>query len=101
MKSVVQHHPEVLAEAYQTSLRLSGIIDAYEQLKAVSRDHQLSVAASKKVINLVTDPKLKKRLLQLKPENYFGLAPKIVTQEITRISNNLTLLQKESNQKGN
>jgi adenylosuccinate lyase len=78
MLEALQQHPEVLAEAIQTALRREGVPVPYEQLKQLTRGKQITLKDLAAFIDsLDIDPKLKKRLKQLRPETYIGLADKI------------------------
>ncbi len=43
MLQELQHHPEILGEAVQTLLRKHGVVDAYEQLKRLTRGSTLAI----------------------------------------------------------
>jgi adenylosuccinate lyase len=78
MLEALQKHPEVLAEAIQTALRREGVPVPYEKLKELTRGKEISLADLAIFIDsLDIANKLKKRLKQLRPENYIGLASKI------------------------
>tara|TARA_Y100000034_G_scaffold44576_1_gene54741 strand:- start:31817 stop:33214 length:1398 start_codon:yes stop_codon:yes gene_type:complete len=69
----------VIAEAIQTILRREGYDKPYEKLKELTRGKSLTMNELKKFIQgLDVDEKVKKELLILKPENYIGLASKLV-----------------------
>lgn len=78
-KLELNEHPEVLAEAIQTILRKHSISEAYEKLKSLSQGKSPTLDDFK---NFIKDLKIpendKKKLLELKPEKYTGLANKIV-----------------------
>lgn len=66
---------EVLTEALQTVMRSHGISDAYEQLKAMARGHEVTQASLLAFIaKLPLPPDEKNRLCQLTPANYTGYA---------------------------
>ena len=72
-------HWEVLAEAIQTVLRKNGQIDAYEELKELTRGENISQEIIKDFINNIKLPKADKEyLLSLTPETYAGLSTKLV-----------------------
>ena len=79
ISSELNNHWEVLAEGVQTILRKTGKTDAYEQLKKITRgqkfDHE-AFTAFLAGLNIPDDDK--QSLLNLTPENYIGLAPKLV-----------------------
>lgn len=78
MLDAVQKHPEVLAEAIQTALRREGVAVPYEQLKALTRGKEVTLADFATFIDsLDVDATLKRQLKKLRPENYVGLAEKI------------------------
>ena len=72
-------HPEIIAEAIQTILRREGQEFPYEKLKDLTRGKIVSKEDFKKFIgNLEVSDKIKKELLKITPENYTGLASKLV-----------------------
>lgn len=71
--------PEVLTEAVQMVLRAHGYHDAYEQLKNFSRGQVLNLEQVYEFIGQTDLPdSVKKKLSKLTPENYTGLAEKLV-----------------------
>ncbi len=74
----VQAHPEVLAEAIQTILRVEGVKDPYALLKTLTRGQALSTQNLHAWIDaLDLEDALKARLRTLKPATYIGLAESI------------------------
>lgn len=66
---------EVLAEAVQTVMRAHGIVDAYEQLKALTRGEVITQTSLHAFINQLSIPNdAKQSLLELTPSSYIGLA---------------------------
>jgi adenylosuccinate lyase len=69
---------EVLAEAVQQVMRRHGVPDAYEKLKAMSRGKRLERRQLAQFVkSLPIPPEAKKRLLQLTPARYIGLAAEL------------------------
>ena len=69
---------EILAEAVQTVMRRHGMTDAYEQLKELTRGRGIDQKALHQFIRSSTLPKKEKsRLLEMKPEDYLGMAVKL------------------------
>ena len=69
---------EVLAEAVQTVMRRHGIIDAYEQLKALTRGRKIDAAMLREFIASVPlEQEDRERLLALTPADYIGLAAEL------------------------
>jgi adenylosuccinate lyase len=67
---------EVLAEAVQTVMRVHGIPDAYDRLKAFTRGRPVDERAVREFIgSLDLPPGEKDRLLALEPRKYLGIAP--------------------------
>jgi adenylosuccinate lyase len=67
---------EVLAEAIQTVMRVHGIPDAYDRLKAFTRGRPVDEHAVREFIaSLDLPPGEKDRLLALEPHKYLGIAP--------------------------
>ena len=75
----LDNHWEVLAEAIQTILRKSGNPDAYEQLKEIVRGQSITAKTVTGFVSLLKISNAdKKVLMNLTPESYIGLAPKLV-----------------------
>ena len=75
----LDNHWEVLAEAIQTILRKSGNPDGYEQLKEIVRGQSITAETVTGFISLLKISNAdKKVLMNLTPESYIGLAPKLV-----------------------
>ncbi|MBR1376078.1 MAG: adenylosuccinate lyase [Cardiobacteriaceae bacterium] len=71
----LEENPEVLAEAVQTVMRRYGIINAYEQLKALTRGKRLSLQELRNFVSTLDIPEdAKHNLLNLKPQTYIGHA---------------------------
>ena len=69
---------EVLAEAVQTVMRRYGIVDAYEQLKTLTRGRDITpdtLAAF--IADLDIPEEARNRLASLTPAEYIGLAAKL------------------------
>ena len=80
MLEVLQVHPEVLAEAFQTVLRKEGVEVPYEKLKSLTRGKQVTLKDFAAFIDgLDVSAEVKNRLKALRPENYIGLAAEIAT----------------------
>ena len=79
IKSELNQHWEVLAEAVQTILRKSGKLDAYEQLKLLTRGKKIDQGAISEFVSSLSIPiEDKEVLLSLTPESYVGLSSKLV-----------------------
>lgn len=69
----------VISEAIQTVLRKNGVPDAYEKLKELTRGKETTPEIIKEFVNDIDIPNEdKENLLNLTPENYLGLASKLV-----------------------
>jgi adenylosuccinate lyase len=69
---------EVLAEAIQTVMRRHGLTNAYEQLKDLTRGRTIDRETLRDFIaKLDIPPQERKRLLQLDPASYTGLAERL------------------------
>ena len=80
MKKELNNHWEVLAEAVQTILRKSGSANAYEQLKQMTQGHTVTQESLLDFVTLLRLPEEdKERLKNLTPEDYIGIAPKLVS----------------------
>lgn len=85
LREELQNTPEVLAEAVQTILRKNRYENAYETLKSITRGKNISMKEMKNFIeNLEINKKDKENLLKLEPENYTGLASKLVEIELNK-----------------
>lgn len=73
---------EVLAEAVQTVMRVHGIADGYDLLKAFSRGQPVSRDSLHAFIRTLDLPEgEKQRLLDLTPSDYLGLAARLARDE--------------------
>ncbi len=80
----LNNHWELLAEPVQTVMRRYGIVDAYEQLKQVSRGKPLTKEALHTFVESLSIPKqAKKDLLTLTPEHYLGIAVALVDEYLS------------------
>jgi adenylosuccinate lyase len=69
---------EVLGEAVQTVMRRHGLPDPYEQLKALTRGRRIDADSMRAFIRgLALPDAAKKRLLEMVPASYTGLAEKL------------------------
>ncbi|WP_303721943.1 adenylosuccinate lyase [Malonomonas rubra] len=70
---------EVMAEPIQTVMRKAGIEKPYEKLKELTRGQQIDRETIRQFVEgLELNDADKKRLLEMTPANYIGIAPKIV-----------------------
>lgn len=85
IKSDLNEHPEVLAEAWQTALRKFGHSDAYKIVKEKTRGKKLSTKKVKEIIDdLPLPPNEKARLRKLKAETYLGKAKEITETAVEK-----------------
>jgi adenylosuccinate lyase len=78
LRDALTTHPEVLAEAIQTVLRVADVEMPYEKLKALTRGKQVTMEDFAIFIDgLEIGPEMKERLKALRPETYTGLAGKL------------------------
>ena len=79
MVNELNNHWEVLGEAVQTVLRKSGKQDAYEQLKTLTQGQSINAES---MVEFVAGLKIsdddKRTIINMTPENYIGLASKLV-----------------------
>ena len=79
LRKELENTPEVLAEAVQTILRKNKYENAYELLKQMTRGKKVTLEEIRKFVKeLDIDEEDKKRLLELTPEKYTGLASRLV-----------------------
>jgi adenylosuccinate lyase len=72
---------EVLAEAVQTVMRRHGLPNPYEQLKALTRGHGIDAASMREFITGLDLPAdAKRRLLEMTPGGYSGLAERLARE---------------------
>lgn len=77
---------EVLAEPIQTVMRRYGIADAYEQLKELTRGQDIDAAAIAAFVDGLDIPvDAKKRLRELTPASYTGIAAELARELGTHI----------------
>ena len=76
-------NPEVLGEAVQTVMRKHGHANPYEQLKELTRGQRLNLDDLRTFIqDLELPAEEEKRLLELTPQSYVGLAARLVDEVI-------------------
>ena len=79
MVNELNNHWEVLGEAVQTILRKTGKQDAYEQLKTLTQGQSINAES---MVEFVAGLKIsdddKRTIINMTPENYIGLASKLV-----------------------
>lgn len=76
----------ILTEAIQTVLRKEGVRDSYSLIASLSRGESIDEGQWKDWLeNLAIDDKLKKKLANLSPETYIGLAVKLTERAIKEI----------------
>ncbi len=74
----LQEHPEVIAEGIQTILRREGLLNAYEQLKELTRGKKITLQEMFQFIEtLDCSLRVKEELKKINPQNYTGLAGRI------------------------
>ena len=79
MVNELNNHWEVLGEAVQTVLRKSGKQDAYEQLKTLTQGQSINAESMAEFVsNLKISDEDRRTLINMTPENYIGLASKLV-----------------------
>ena len=89
LKEELNNTPEILAEAVQTILRKNGYKNAYEILKNMTRGRNITIQEMRDFIQkLEIDETDKNVLLNLKPQDYLGLAEELVKRNEKRNCNN-------------
>ena len=79
MSAELNRRWEVLGEAVQTILRKNGKQNAYEQLKELTQGHSINAESMAEfMLSLKISDEDRRTLLELTPENYIGLASKLV-----------------------
>jgi len=75
LRARLDEAPEVLAEAYQTLLRVAGSEDPYEALRRITRGKSVTLAELHAWIDgLSIDGRLKAEMKRLRPSDYTGVA---------------------------
>ncbi|MDD5220671.1 MAG: adenylosuccinate lyase [Candidatus Bipolaricaulis sp.] len=78
LRARIDGAPEVLAEAYQTLLRVAGQSDPYEALRSRVRGKSVTLAQLHDWIDgLAVDAELKSMMKRLRPSDYTGLAERL------------------------
>ena len=81
MSDVLDDHWEVLGEALQTVLRKHGTADAYEQIKQRTRGRRMNARDWRELVETAPLPdNEKRRLLDLTPQAYTGIAARLARQ---------------------
>ncbi|CAM8624631.1 PurB Adenylosuccinate lyase [Burkholderiales bacterium] len=81
----LDHAWEVLAEPIQTVMRLRGLPQPYEQLKALTRGQGMTEASMRGFIDgLALEPEEKARLMTMTPQSYVGHAAKLAREELAQ-----------------
>lgn len=82
-RAELEREPQLLAEPYQTVLRLAGSKDAYEQLKALTRGRAVTLADFHRLLDeSALEESLKARLRALDVPGYVGLAGRICRETL-------------------
>ncbi|MBS3737325.1 adenylosuccinate lyase [Candidatus Bipolaricaulota bacterium] len=91
LRNDLADHPEVLAEAWQTSLRKYGHSDAYEVVKELTRGEKLDAEMVGEVIDELPLPTNERaRLKNLTPETYLGKAKEITLSTVEQAKETLS-----------
>ncbi len=79
MRDDLAAHPEIIGEAVQTILRREGQADAYEQVKALTRDQDVTLADFRALFaELDVDDGVRAELDALAPADYVGFGADLV-----------------------
>ncbi|AEH38260.1 adenylosuccinate lyase [Halopiger xanaduensis] len=79
MREDLESTPEIIGEAVQTILRREGQEDAYEQVKALTRGKDVTLADFRDLFDdLVVDEDVREELRNLTPAGYTGVASELV-----------------------
>jgi adenylosuccinate lyase len=76
----LEKHPELLAEPFQTAMRVCGEENPYERLKELTRGKRISQADIKIFVDKLekVSEDFKQRMQTLSPQSYIGLAEQLV-----------------------
>lgn len=76
---------EVLAEPIQTVMRKAGLENPYERLKELTRGHSMDKETIRAFVESLELPEAdKKRLLDMTPSSYIGIAPELARAVINK-----------------
>lgn len=93
MRSELDGHPEVLAEAVQTVLRKLGEPGAYEKLKEFTRGKDMSISGFRDFLQELDIPDIERtNLLSLTPDKYTGMAERLTGKAISKCRKILEIL---------
>ncbi|MCA1792539.1 MAG: hypothetical protein LC660_01470 [Desulfobacteraceae bacterium] len=86
MRRDLDANPELLAEPFQTAMRVFGEENPYERLKELTRGRKIDKAALDAFVDSLekVPPQFKERMRNLTPDTYVGLAEKLVQQYFSR-----------------
>ena len=74
----LDHNWEVLAEPIQTVMRKVGMANPYERLKELTRGRRVTAEIMKEFVGMLELPEAdKKRLMEMTPASYVGMAEKL------------------------
>jgi adenylosuccinate lyase len=76
----LEENPELLAEPFQTAMRVFGEENPYERLKELTRGQTIDKKDLERFVDTLekVPPEFKQRMKQLTPQTYTGLAEKLV-----------------------
>lgn len=75
----LENHPEIIAEGIQTILKREGMELPYEKLKSFTRGRKVSKKDFEQFIDGLPVPEgIKQELRNINPQNYIGLAEKLI-----------------------
>jgi len=81
MRDELDAHPEIIGEAVQTILRREGHGDAYERVKELTRDRDVTLEEFRELFDdLDVDDSVRDELRALSPAGYTGLASDLVDE---------------------
>jgi len=86
MRQDLDNNPELLAEPFQTAMRVFGEENPYERLKALTRGRKIDKKALETFVDSLekVPPRFKDRMRSLTPATYVGLAQKLVQEYFNR-----------------
>ncbi|MCF8112496.1 MAG: adenylosuccinate lyase [Desulfotignum sp.] len=86
MQMDLDNNQELLAEPFQTAMRIFGEENPYERLKALTRGRRIDKKALEAFVDSLekVPPQFKDRMRNLTPQTYVGLAQKLVQHYFNR-----------------
>lgn len=101
IRTDLNHHPQVITEAWQTFLRKRGYSDAYELVKdSLASTEMTETGLNQAIQNLPVSEEEKQILTELNPVDYTGKAPELASDAVETADSLLQKLRSLSDDQG-